>query len=135
MIPYPVKDGNELCDCKTGYLYYELKDECYLPFRKGPCEDSEYFVYDQTEKRVSCIHRPCKEEGMVQFKGQCHKLNAIGHPCGKSEILSVDDEKFQVQCEPLDVNNRNLIQVPVRDPTECPPNTRRGHFGQCREIA
>lgn len=86
-----------------GFVYYSKNHQCYEPFRKGPCGDSEYLILvKDSESDAECYPNPCARENFVPFANGCYELNKPG-PCqhaALSSVIGVNETTLQIFCTP-----------------------------------
>ncbi|XP_031843339.1 uncharacterized protein LOC116431696 [Nomia melanderi] len=119
-----------ICDCKPRFLYFPLNNSCHEAYRQGPCPPQNYVVLFKNESVPKCVENPCIEDGLVKYNNVCYPLRAIGGPCG-SDVLSVNETTFELECEPANIVPFIIIDAPKR---QCPTGTRRNSLGICRDV-
>ncbi|XP_018322390.1 uncharacterized protein LOC108735081 isoform X1 [Agrilus planipennis] len=76
---------NARCQCKAGYVRYELDSKCYRPYTQGPCPAHHILLNSTT-----CIVQPCNR-GHLYFpdEGKCFRIGMRG-PCAPGKLVTFD---------------------------------------------
>lgn len=124
-----------LCDCMPGYLLYKSdEDQCYEPWKRGPCGEGEHLVppLDEDED-ATCEFNPC-DDGQVKFENVCVELGTAGS-CGtdNNHNVVVNSLTFELICT-LTNEYVSLLDIHLRtnEDNKCPTKgTRRNLFNIC----
>ncbi|XP_053597547.1 uncharacterized protein LOC128668482 [Microplitis demolitor] len=123
-------NGEYICECVSGYLYYPPLDGCFQPYTRGPCSSGNYLAFSPGAFTAECLENPC-EEGSVMYQNECHKLLKSGPPCNGSETLIVNEENYEINCQEVIPVVYQVIMAPVR---RCAPGSRMAAHGICRQL-
>lgn len=108
------------CQCKSGYIRYEMNKNCYRPYTQGPCENG-YILVNTT----SCIVQPCTKGYLYYPKiRNCYRIGTQG-PCKDGHVItfdfktrpSVDGISFNGICHCTETGNKNSCLI--NEQTKC----------------
>lgn len=123
--------------CERGHLYFPAEDQCYRIGSQGPCPKSRVVSFDFDVRpsldgasfngRCICRSAGCRQEdevicdknnGLVRYKNECHKLYTQG-PCARGSWLVPKrrTKELRLGSSDLDYNETAVC--------ECLPNHSR----------
>ncbi|XP_043462103.1 uncharacterized protein LOC122498447 [Leptopilina heterotoma] len=126
LMPTNDEHTHYICKCKSSFIYSAKYNTCQQAYRQGTCSPGSYYVLPPGHKEPRCEVNPCHEDGLVPFKGKCHKVYKYGYPCSDDYTrLSVTEKTFKLDClyqPPGSAGAGGIITAPSK---ACPRGSRR----------
>ncbi|XP_037048337.1 uncharacterized protein LOC119082794 [Bradysia coprophila] len=138
--PYNETSGACDCDyheCARPLLYSDKYKQCFFAWSQGPCEQGEWYTYDNDYKPV-CEMNPCPASEAIAISdyyfqsdedGKCYKTGSRGYCSKKNERL------LTAPGAPIPSCRKQTVCYPLTIPAtqECVPGNRRHYDGLCMD--
>lgn len=130
-------EGKCDCDyhasCSRPLLYSDKYKQCFWAWSQGPCEQKEWYVFDENYMPI-CEPNPCPESigvGTPSYyfmhyeDGKCYKAGSKG-PCKKK-----GERLFTLPDDPIPKCRKSSLCPPQSIQQICLPGNRRYFDGHC----
>lgn len=124
------ENGETICECVAGYVYYFPLDSCFLPYSRGPCASGYHLAFSNGAMIVECLKNPCDDDSVV-YQNKCHKFLKLGPPCPEGQTLTVNEENYEIMCQEVMPIIYQLIVTPTK---RCSAGSRMAARGICRQL-